>query len=264
MLVIRDRTTDAIIDANNLVMTGGMPTHELGLPSTPKVSQFEKNQGYTIEGMRFNMAGLWKLRVEFNVERNDAFFAESAEVLVAISHASSSSEKAPSTSQWTGAELQILNSLTLPLIQNNTDQTSKVSGNKLASLWGRDLFFDAELSRSGSTSCSTCHQPDRYFTDGLTLAAGQDPLTRNTPTLVGSRDQTWFYWDGRRDSLWSQALVPMEAAAEMNNTSTQITQTVKRKYQREYEAIFGSLPELPAANVDASPMGDDQQKQAWN
>ena len=31
---------------------------------------------------------------------------------------------------------------------------------------GRRLFFDRRLSRDGSTSCVTCHDPERAFSDG--------------------------------------------------------------------------------------------------
>ena len=36
----------------------------------------------------------------------------------------------------------------------------------------RRLFFDRRLSRDGSVSCSSCHDPDRAFSDGRPLAVG--------------------------------------------------------------------------------------------
>ena len=37
---------------------------------------------------------------------------------------------------------------------------------------GRRLFFDRRLSRDGSISCSSCHDPERAFSDGRPLAVG--------------------------------------------------------------------------------------------
>jgi cytochrome c peroxidase len=51
---------------------------------------------------------------------------------------------------------------------------------------GRLLFFDPRLSGDNSTSCTTCHMPDKAFTDGLPCARGVrgKELSRNTPSLL--------------------------------------------------------------------------------
>jgi cytochrome c peroxidase len=76
---------------------------------------------------------------------------------------------------------------------------------------GRALFDDKRLSVDGSVSCSTCHQPDRAFTDGRSLAQGvrQQNGTRNAPTLINSAYLTSLFWDGRRGSLEEQAADPL-------------------------------------------------------
>ncbi len=76
---------------------------------------------------------------------------------------------------------------------------------------GRALFDDKRLSVDGSVSCSTCHQPDRAFTDGRSLAQGvrQQNGTRNAPTLINSAYLTSMFWDGRRGSLEEQAADPL-------------------------------------------------------
>ncbi len=35
---------------------------------------------------------------------------------------------------------------------------------------GRALFFDTQLSRDGTVSCASCHDPDLAFTDGLSVS----------------------------------------------------------------------------------------------
>ncbi|KGJ12055.1 cytochrome-c peroxidase, partial [Paracoccus versutus] len=62
---------------------------------------------------------------------------------------------------------------------------------RLADL-GRALFHDPALSRDGTQSCATCHDPDHAFTDpreglaGRAVSIGDDGAShgdRNTPTL---------------------------------------------------------------------------------
>ena len=76
---------------------------------------------------------------------------------------------------------------------------------------GRKLFFDTRLSRDGSISCSSCHRPERAFTDGRVLAEGIGKRrgTRNAPTLLNAAFNTTQFWDGRRDSLEAQAQDPL-------------------------------------------------------
>ncbi len=133
---------------------------------------------------------------------------------------------------------------------------------------GRRLFFDRRLSASGTLSCASCHQPDRFFTDGRPIAQGAGSGRRNTPTVVGAGYGRWFYWDGRRDSLWSQALIPFEAADEMGGSRTHVLRVVLADddYRGKYEAVFGALPgegwrrTLPA---QAGPFGASSTREAW-
>jgi cytochrome c peroxidase len=53
-----------------------------------------------------------------------------------------------------------------------------------------------------------------------------------------------LFWDGRKDSLWSQVLSPVESEAEHNLTRLEVAHLVADKYRAPYEAIFGPLPAL--------------------
>lgn len=92
----------------------------------------------------------------------------------------------------------------VPIPNDNPQTREKVA-------LGRALFDDKRLSADGKVSCSTCHQPDRAFTDGRTVAQGaqQRAGTRNTPTLINSAYLTSLFWDGRRKSLEEQAADPL-------------------------------------------------------
>ncbi|MEO0436891.1 MAG: FixH family protein [Pseudomonadota bacterium] len=47
---------DAVID-----VAGGMPAHNHGLPSSPRVTEYLGDGTYLIEGMKFHMPGKWRL-----------------------------------------------------------------------------------------------------------------------------------------------------------------------------------------------------------
>lgn len=64
---------------------------------------------------------------------------------------------------------------------------------------GETLFFDPRLSGDSAVSCSTCHMPDKAWTDGQALANGYTSTGyfRNTPTLLNASKQQTLDWDGR-------------------------------------------------------------------
>ena len=76
------------------------------------------------------------------------------------------------------------------------------------------------------------------------------PAGRNTPSVVGSAFGSWFTWDGRRDSIWAQALVPFEASDEIGASRTGVVRRIARdpRYRSDYEVIFGPLPADLLAN----------------
>ena len=82
---------------------------------------------------------------------------------------------------------------------------------------GELLFFDPRLSADGSTSCATCHEPQRAFTDGRALAEGVGGARggRNTPTILNRALATAQFFDGRSPTLEEQALRPIADLAEM-------------------------------------------------
>ena len=44
-------------------VTGGMPEHNHGLPTDPRMTQSLGDGDYVLEGMRFHMSGYWELTV---------------------------------------------------------------------------------------------------------------------------------------------------------------------------------------------------------
>jgi cytochrome c peroxidase len=96
-----------------------------------------------------------------------------------------------------------------PVVAPEGTVTTSVVG--LAEETLAQLFFDVSLSRDGTVSCATCHQPQRAFTDGrrVGVGIGQEPGTRNTPTLLDVASLPSLNWDGRRQCLEDQVVDPL-------------------------------------------------------
>ncbi|WP_068310210.1 cytochrome-c peroxidase [Polycladidibacter hongkongensis] len=64
---------------------------------------------------------------------------------------------------------------------------------------GKRLFYDSRLSGDTNLSCSSCHQPEKAFTDGepLSTAYSGSEGFRNTPTLANVGHRVNWMHDGR-------------------------------------------------------------------
>lgn len=109
---------------------------------------------------------------------------------------------------------------------------------------GKQLFFDPRLSGDNTKSCTSCHLPEKAFTDGLSRArgAGGKQLTRNTPSLLNVGFYSAYFWDGRAASLEDQALVPIQSPDEMNQNLNDLEKelNVIPGYRSEFQRVFGS------------------------
>ena len=65
-------------------------------------------------------------------------------------------------------------------------------------------------------------------------------------TIIGTAYSPWFFWDGRKDSLWSQALGPLEDPREQAGTRLQFAHLMVDDpgYRRAYTDVFGDPPDL--------------------
>jgi cytochrome c peroxidase len=162
-------------------------------------------------------------------------------------------------------ERRIVASLSLDRLPPAPDDPSnRFDTSRAAAAFGATLFFDTDLSANGAIACSTCHDPDRQFQDGLPLAQGIGTTDRRTMPLAGVAWSPWQFWDGRRDSLWSQALAPLEDAREHGADRTMLVQRVASKYRGRYESIFGPLPPLDRLPANAGPRADAAGRAAWD
>jgi cytochrome c peroxidase len=144
------------------------------------------------------------------------------------------------------------------------DPTNRVVGDSKAIKLGHALFFDARLSGDGEISCASCHKPNSGFADNNALAEGEGTTTRNAPSLVGAAYNHAQFWDGRADSLWSQALGPLEAAKEHGTNRLHVLRVVATGYKAQYEALFGPLPSAANTNQPLEPMEASNVQAVWN
>jgi len=251
ILVLSDSEGKPVEQAQVLI-GGGMPGHGHGLPTQPVVTGYLGDGQYLVEGIKLSMAGRWVLTVIANTPAIRERFLFEFDVDI-----------------WSAGERQLLATLYLdPKARPPNSASNRVADDPKAARLGELLFFDERLSADGEMSCASCHQPDRYFTDGKPRGVGVRRTGRNTPTVVGAAYLAWQYWDGRRDSLWSQALVPFESADEMGSSRLAVVREVglDEEYLPLYESIFGDFPYevlSPDLPEHAGPLGDVETRAAW-
>ncbi len=170
-------------------------------------------------------------------------------------------------SGWTSKELATLQSLWLDsLPEKPSDPSNAYADNPKAAELGQKFFFDTRFSKDGTVSCATCHMPQNGFVDNLPQAKGIGTTTRKTMNIVGAAYGKWFFWDGRADALWNQALGPLESAVEHGGTRTQYAKTIAKVYRSSYESVFGQIPNQDFWNDipdRAGPTGNANQQRAW-
>jgi len=116
---------------------------------------------------------------------------------------------------------------------------------------GRYLFFDPALSKDGSISCASCHQPDKGFSDDLDRSVGitGEKVGRSAPTLWNVAFLDKFFWDVRANTLEEQAQGPLFDEFEMGNTPENLLKTLTEN--SEYVAMFAkAFPDEKALKLE--------------
>lgn len=170
---------------------------------------------------------------------------------------------------WSETEIATLRSLwigSLPPLP--PDPSNAVADDPNAAALGQRIFFDPRFSANGKIACVTCHHPEKAFTDGLGRAQGMGKTRRGAPTLIGAAYNPWFFWDGRSDSQWSQALGPLENGLEHGGSRTRYAHILYTDplYRAQYESVFGPLPDLSDLSRfpdKAGPVSDQAAADAW-
>jgi cytochrome c peroxidase len=166
--------------------------------------------------------------------------------------------------RWSPEETKLIASMSLSALPPLApDPSNAVGDDPAAAALGRALFFDTRLSGNGKVACASCHLPDKQFQDGTPLASGMGQTNRRTMPISGTAYSPWLFWDGRRDSQWSQALGPLESAVEHGTDRTQVAHVIAAAYADDYAAVFGAMPDLSSLTEHASPLGNDAAQASW-
>lgn len=170
------------------------------------------------------------------------------------------------SSSFSAYETEVLSAMVLPE-SAPPSPTNGVADDEGAARLGHLFFFDARFSGPlgptndgmtggslgpagaiGTVACASCHDPANGGTDhrssgGTSFAAAR--TGRNAPSVLNAAFSDWQFWDGRKDSLWSQALGPIESPAEHNTCRTHVVALMAEHYADDYESVFGvSLPDM--------------------
>jgi cytochrome c peroxidase len=125
----------------------------------------------------------------------------------------------------------------VPAPEDNPSTAAKVE-------LGKQLFFDPRLSGDNSMSCATCHLPKLAFADGRRRSEGFGgrELSRNTPGLLNVAFYDNYLWDGRARTLEEQALMPIQAADEMNQELDELEDELNAVpgYVKQFQTVFGT------------------------
>jgi len=152
---------------------------------------------------------------------------------------------------WSERERKIIDSLSPPAAAGPgaapappPSPTNRYADDPAAAALGQRLYFDAGLSPGGAVSCATCHDPEQGWSDGLPLSKGVAETEFNSPTVLNAAFHRWQFWDGRADTLWAQALQPVENPLEMNSSRTFLLHRIQDSppLAADWAAAFGPLP----------------------
>ncbi|HEX4335586.1 MAG TPA: cytochrome c peroxidase [Polyangiaceae bacterium] len=147
------------------------------------------------------------------------------------------------------------------------DPSNRVADDPRARALGQRLFFDASLSgpliegdndgtggtlgmrgEAGRVSCAGCHVPNSGYVDTRSphhqISLGAEWTSRRTPSLLEVAYAPLYNWDGRRDSIWGQAVGVMEGQKEFNSGRLFVATQMFALHRAEYEALFGEMPAL--------------------
>jgi len=125
----------------------------------------------------------------------------------------------------------------VPIPEDNPMTAAKVE-------LGRMLYFDTRLSKDGTISCATCHDPKQGWTehDATSEGIGGQRGDRNSPTVINAAYATSQFWDGRAASLEEQALGPIENPIEMGHNLDELVKQLDavEGYRERFQQVFGT------------------------
>ncbi len=148
------------------------------------------------------------------------------------------SSSAQSPPAGTPYELKI--PLGLPPLEIPADNPMTVEKIEL----GKMLYFDKRVSKDGTISCATCHDPQMAWAEHTPTSKGihEQIGGRNAPTVINAAYAAAQFWDGRAATLEDQAVGPVANPIEMGNTMEGMIQNLEAipQYREMFQKVFGT------------------------
>ena len=109
---------------------------------------------------------------------------------------------------------------------------------------GKLLYFDKRVSKDGTVSCATCHDPKVAWAEHEPTSEGiaHQKGGRNAPTVINAAYATSQFWDGRAKTLEEQATGPVENPIEMGHSMEAVVEAFAKipEYQERFRKVFGT------------------------
>lgn len=117
------------------------------------------------------------------------------------------------------------------------------TNHSVKALLGKKLFSETALSGNLKRSCASCHDPKRYFSDGLKTSLAVDNksfVQRNAPGLLYVGFQYAQFWDGRVKTLPEQIKAVIANPLEMNGVHAIVIDRLRgdAAYVKEFIRAF--------------------------
>jgi cytochrome c peroxidase len=169
-----------------------------------------------------------------------------------------------------------------PLADPPPDPSNRYCNDSNAAALGAALYFDpgfsgnttlkdsigrtvsaarTPLGQPANVSCASCHDPAHAGTDVSsvpnTVSIGAGIYDVNGQQTVNAAFYPLLYWNGRSDSLWSQAIAVNESAFSMNGSRIQTYWRIVDRYLDQYKSVFPDYPntQLTATVTEATTPG---------
>ena len=121
---------------------------------------------------------------------------------------------------------------------------------------GKLLFYDPILSNNNQRSCNSCHKSTEYFTDTILNTSfqfdRQNPLSRNTPSLINATYNHLLMLDGKHISLQNQARDVMANPMELGSNEKEVVQKVLNcnEYKKAFKSFLKYTPQEPEITME--------------
>jgi cytochrome c peroxidase len=109
---------------------------------------------------------------------------------------------------------------------------------------GKQLYFDPRLSCDDTTSCASCHDPKKGWSNSDNFATGVRGQRggRSAPTIINAAYAELQFWDGRAFRLEGQALGPIQNPIEMDHKMEDCVGKLNKLdgYKAQFQKVFGT------------------------